>query len=238
MIYSSISDVGRVRKNNQDNYSNLIKNDFSLFIVADGMGGYQAGEVASKIAVDSVLKFIVKKEPKENYKSILEGAIIYANDKILESSSSNPDYKNMGTTIVCALVANNKVYISHLGDSRAYLYRKGKLRQLTKDDSYIQSLIDTGIEDLDEDMIHKYRNIVTKALGVDETIDINSLEIDLCQGDYILLTTDGLTNLVTDDEILEVINMDINLKEATEILAYMANSSGGFDNITMTLVKI
>ncbi len=238
MIYSSISDVGKVRKNNQDNYSNLIRDEFSLFVVADGMGGYQGGEVASKIAVDSILEYITKRQTDKDYENLVERAIAYANDNIIKSSRENPEYESMGTTVVCVLIANNIAYISHLGDSRVYLHRDRKLVQITKDDSYIQSLIDTGIEDIDKEILNKYKNIVTKALGVDKTIEVNSLKIELHQGDYILLTTDGLTNLVNDNEIEEVINMDVDLQEATDILTYMANSSGGFDNITMTLVKI
>lgn len=238
MIYSSISDVGKVRKNNQDNYANLIREEFSLFVVADGMGGYQGGEVASKIAVDSILEYVANRPSDKAYDVLVEGAISYANDNILETANSNPAYESMGTTIVCVLISGNTAYISHLGDSRVYLHRNKKIKQITKDDSYIQSLIDTGIEDIDKGLLNKYKNIVTKALGVDKTIEINSLKVELQKEDYLLLTTDGLTNLVNDNEIEDVINMDIDLEEATEILTYMANSSGGFDNITMTLVRI
>lgn len=238
MIFSSISDTGKVRTQNEDNYSNLITKDFSLFVVADGMGGHNAGEVASNTAVECIKNYILEKGPREDYSTVLENAVVYANNKILEKAKLNSKYSQMGTTVICALIADNKAYIAHLGDSRVYHLSDKKLKQITRDDSYVQGILDTGIEDLDKDFVENYKNIVTKALGIKSNIEINTNIIDLKKGDYILLVTDGLTNLVDDSEIEEVINLDLDIKEATEILVYMANSSGGFDNITVTLVKV
>lgn len=239
MIYSSISDKGKIRKQNQDNYSNLITDDFSLFVVADGMGGHNAGDVASKIAVESIRNYISEKGQRDDYSELLENSIVFANNKILEKSKLNPSYYMMGTTIICVLIDNNnKAYIAHLGDSRVYHHSNKKINQITKDDSYVQSLLDIGYKDLDESLLDSYKNIITKALGIDSQIDVSVSTMQLEKNDYIILVTDGLTNMIDDDEIEEVLNLDINLKEAAEILVYMANSSGGFDNITVTLVKI
>ena len=239
MIYSSISDRGKVRKQNQDNYSNLITDDFALFVVADGMGGHKAGDIASKIAVDSIKDYILEKGARNDYSELLENAIVFANNKILEKSKLDRECNGMGTTVICVLIdKDNKAYIANLGDSRIYHHSDKKLKQITKDDSYVQSLLDTGIENIDEELIDNYKNIVTKALGIESQVEINVSTIDLKKDDYIILVTDGLTNMVDDIEIEEVLNMDINIKESAEILVYMANSSGGFDNITITLVRI
>lgn len=239
MIYASLSDKGKVRRTNQDNYSNLITDDFSLFVVADGMGGHNAGDVASKIAVESIRDYIKEKGAREDYTELLENSIIYANNKILEKSKLNPEYYQMGTTIICILIdKNNKAYYTNLGDSRIYHLRDKKIKQITKDDSYVQTLIDTGAKDIDQALLDNYKNIVTKALGIDSKVEINISSLDLKKDDYIMLFTDGLTNLVEDNEIEEVLNLDIGIQESCEILVYMANSSGGFDNITVTLVKI
>lgn len=236
MIYSSISDTGKERQQNQDNYSNLITKEYALFVIADGMGGHNAGDVASKIAVEAIRDYIYEREEIFNYEDLLENAIIYANNMILEKSKLEPDYKNMGTTIVCVMIVDETAYISHLGDSRLYKFSKeDRLEQITKDDSYLQSLKDEGVENINET---KYKNVITKALGVDSNPDINHNQVQVKKGDYLLLATDGLTNMVEDCEIEEVISFDLDLKEAVEILVYMANSSGGYDNITMTLVKI
>ncbi|MDO5027145.1 MAG: Stp1/IreP family PP2C-type Ser/Thr phosphatase [Tissierellia bacterium] len=239
MIYASLSDKGKVRLTNQDNYANLKTEDFSLFIVADGMGGHNAGEIASKIAVESIRNYIHEKGARKDYSELLENSIIYANNKILEKSKLNPECYQMGTTVICALIDNNnKAYIANLGDSRIYHHQNGKLRQVTKDDSYIQSLIDTGAEGLDKDFLDHYKNIVTKALGIDSKVEIEVSTMILEKNDYLMLVTDGLTNMVEDSEIEEVLNLEIGIQESCEILVYMANSSGGFDNITVTLVRI
>lgn len=238
MIYASISDKGRQRPQNQDNYSNLIKKHYALFVVADGMGGHKAGDIASKIAVQEIRDYISQYEVIDKPYDVLEAALDKANERILSMARENVEYESMGTTVVCALIIDNVAYIVHLGDSRCYYYRNGKLRQLTKDDSYLQKLIDTGIEDIEKNMLERYKSMVTKALGAEWNLEINKTAIELEAGDYLILSTDGLTNMVDDDEIEEVIGFDLNIKEATEILVYMANASGGYDNITLTLVKV
>lgn len=237
MNYSSISDIGRERSSNQDNYSNLITKDYSLFVIADGMGGHNAGDVASKIAVEAIREYFYNRKEINDCAEVLENAIIYANNKILDKARMDSNYKSMGTTIVCTLIVDDIAHICHLGDSRLYRYCKSnnKLEQVTRDDSYIQSLIDEGVENIDA---QQYKNVITKALGVDSNPEVNHNEIKVAEGDYLLLTTDGLTNMVEDSEIEEVIGFDLDLKEAVEILVYMANSSGGYDNITMTLVRV
>lgn len=238
MIYQSITDKGKERNHNEDNYSNYVSDNFALFVIADGLGGYKAGEVASKIGVEAVRDYISVNFNIDNPKKSLIDSIKFANKIIYEKAKSDPECANMGSTIVVALLVAETLYVGHLGDSRLYHLYDSKLHQITKDDSYVQKLIDTGAVNKDDESLNEIKNLVTKALGAekDPEISINILEVS--QGDYILLTTDGLTNMVEDHEIEEVINMELDIKESVEILTYMANSSGGLDNISLTLVKL
>lgn len=238
MIYQSMTDTGKVRDNNQDNFSNHICKNYSLFVVADGLGGYNGGEIASEIAVNSIRDFMVNTESDGQYSKHLVDAILHANKLVIEKAKSNESISSMGATVVSALVFNNRVYASHLGDSRLYHYHDGHLEQITVDDSYYQKLKDTGIDIEDTEAIENMKSLVTKALGAEKYPLVSTYEFEVSQGDYLVLTTDGLTNMVDDPDIADVLKLDLEIKEAVEILVYMANSSGGHDNITITLVKI
>jgi len=237
MNYYSLTDKGKVRSVNQDNYVNIIEKDFSLFVVADGMGGHNAGEIASFIAVKSIKEFIEKNHPYEDYKDLLLMAIKYANRQIYNKSRLDEKCENMGTTIVACLVADNEVHIAHVGDSRAYYFDGAKLSQFTKDHSYVQKLIDTGVLTEESAKTYENKNLVTNAVGIEENVEISYGSLDIKENDMLLLTTDGLTNLVDDKDIIEIITSDRELEDMTKTLISMANSLGGYDNITLTIVK-
>lgn len=236
MKYFSISDIGKVRKNNEDNYINYINDVFSLFIVADGIGGHNAGEIASKMAVDIVSDYIINNFDINKIFEIINESIKYANREIYLKSTSDLENNGMGTTIVLCLVYNKEMYFANVGDSRIYLYRKNIFKQITKDHSYVQELLDSGAITEEESKFYP-RNQITSALGTSLTYKIDIDKIKLKNNDYIMLNTDGLTDLIEDEDIHNVIKNEYEVDETVEILKYMANSTGGYDNITITLIK-
>lgn len=238
MIYQSMTDTGKVRNTNQDNFSNHICKEHALFVVADGMGGYKGGEIASEVAVNSIRDYMINTNCEGDYATHLVDAVLFANSEVIKRANEDPSLKSMGSTVVCALMVDDTVFVSHLGDSRLYHHSDKKLKQITVDDSYVQKLKETGIELSDSIEAQSLKNWVTKALGGELYPEVSTYELKVKPGDYLVLTSDGLTNMVDDEEIEEVLNLDLEIKEATEILVYMANSSGGHDNITITLVKI
>lgn len=239
MSFYSITDKGKQRLKNEDNYSNYLDDRISVFSVADGMGGYKSGEIASEIAVFEVKDYVSKNV--DNYSNkidiLLEDSIREANNKIYNAALNDIDKSNMGSTIVVAAIKERICYISYVGDSRMYLYRDGEFKQMTKDHSYVQNLVDTGIITAEQAKNSSQKNYITNALGVDIELEISSFNFELKKDDIILLATDGLTSMVEDEEMKDVISLDIGLKEMSEILVYMANSMGGYDNITLTIVK-
>ncbi|MDO4778774.1 MAG: Stp1/IreP family PP2C-type Ser/Thr phosphatase [Tissierellia bacterium] len=236
MKYYSITDIGKVREINEDNYANYIGSRFSLFVVADGMGGHNAGEVASKLAVESVRDYVIKNKNTNDFEKLSMDSMKYANDQIIAMANKDQNLENMGTTAVSAIVHENKCYVSNVGDSRLYLIRDGKISQITKDHSYVQELIDEGLLTLEEAKFFSKKNYITNALGSDNNdFEIAIYTVELKNKDRVLLVTDGLTSMVDDDEILDLFSLDLDLKETAEILVYMANSMGGYDNITLTL---
>lgn len=237
MSYKSITDLGKKRSLNEDNYANYSCNNFSFHIVADGMGGHKAGEVASKIAVESIRDYIIAHKDDSQYIDLLKRSVNEANLKIVNKAKELSAYNDMGTTIVCALIVDGICHIVNIGDSRLYLHRDNQLKQITKDDSYLQTLLEQGaIENTDN--LDNVKNIITNALGFDVKLEMNYSSLELKKGDKLLLSTDGLTNMVDDDDIEDLLNMETDLQDMCEILVYMANNSGGYDNITATIIEI
>lgn len=240
-----ISDVGMRRERNEDSY--LINGDLGLYIVADGMGGHVGGEFASKLAVKTIEE-IMDKIAKNSETSILEDNSIKPNDfpsqlryvievashKIYKEAKKDPSLKGMGTTSVVLLVRNGRVYIANVGDSRAYLIRKGKIVQLTEDHSLVGEQLRAGVISEYAAKGHKLKNIITRSVGFQDDVEIDVLSKVPQEGDKFLLCSDGLTNMVEDGEILEVAE-DNNPEEACHILVDMANTRGGDDNITIIL---
>ena len=234
------SDIGRAREMNQDAYYASQPSDtVGLYIVADGMGGYNGGEVASSLAVTATKDFIENnfaetEHTKEKLQELVKNAIEYANMLVYEKSKEVPELQGMGTTIEVALVHNNRVYIGHVGDSRIYRIRKEFIRKLTTDHSYVQKLVKDGTISKEEATHHPKKNMLTKALGCTSFVEPDVTVKGFLKDDILVLTSDGLTNMVKDQEIYEIVKD--NIEVATDKLIDKANENGGLDNITVIIV--
>ena len=234
------SDIGKVREMNQDSYYvSSPSDDIQMFIVADGMGGYKGGEVASKLAVETSKNYIINnfhliEHDKESILKLIKNAIEYANLVIFEKAKEIPEYENMGTTIDVCLIIPNKVYIGHVGDSRVYRKRKEFFRRLTTDHSYVQKLVSDGTITKEEAYNHPKKNMLIKALGCSAYVEPDVMVKGFLKDDVLLMCSDGLTNMLKDEEILKII--DENPMEACDKLVLEANRNGGLDNITAVIV--
>jgi PPM family protein phosphatase len=230
--YARASDTGRKRRRNEDSYVVAPP----LFAVADGMGGAQAGEVASKLAAAA----LAETDPGSlSGPERLESLIQEANRRVYERASSDPATSGMGTTMTVALVERSGVTIGHVGDSRAYLVREGKLEQLTEDHSLVNELLKSGKLSREEAEIHPQRSVITRAVGTDPDVDVDAFVVDASEGDIFLLCSDGLTDMVGDDDILETVEKyHDDLDRATKALVSAANRGGGEDNITVIAFTI
>ena len=241
MEIGACSHVGKIREINEDAFF-IAKDHENIFIVADGMGGHNAGEVASNIAIDTITAYIhtnmnIQEENQELliFREIRK-AIIEANRKILERSTADENCQGMGTTLTLALILS-KVYIGHIGDSRAYRISKQCMTQITEDHSLVAELVKNGSITEAEAKTHPQRNIITRALGTDENIKIDIYSVPFETEDIVVLCTDGLTNLVESSEILECMLYSESIKSACEHLVELANERGGYDNITILAIK-
>lgn len=238
------SDVGRVRANNEDSFYFPPKDSKlpELFIVADGMGGHQAGEVASKIATNEVAEYINSHLSEniscEEIKETIKNAVSIANEKILHLSLQKDEFFGMGTTLTAALFYGNYVYIGHVGDSRAYLIRENDIKQLTRDHSLVWQLVESGRITMEEARVHPMKNIITKALGTEKDLEPDILKIALKDNDIILLCSDGLTNMLENDEIKDIVLSAKEPEKAVQKLIDYANFKGGEDNITVGIIKV
>ena len=240
MKFSSISNIGKLRETNEDFYSNVSIDNYDFFIVADGMGGHSDGELASSMASKSFTEFIESKNLKDfdSITDFQESAIRYANEKVFDIACEKQE--KIGTTVVCLCLDYNEnlYHISHIGDSRLYLYRKGEITQLTKDHSLVNELIESGAlkEDEAENFINK--SAITRAVGIAADVNIDSKTIDMEDSDVILIVTDGLTNEVSTDDIKKIISENSDVYDISNKLVEAATQSRGRDNITVTTVKI
>jgi protein phosphatase len=244
------TDVGRRRKLNEDNF--LIDRDTNMYAVCDGMGGHNAGEIASKMAIETLHAFIAKShgeekditwpyglEPQLSFEANrLKTAIKLANKRVFKAADNREDYTGMGTTLVAALVNDSTLSVGSAGDSRCYLVRGGELTQLTRDDSWVSAAWAEGILSHDEIDRHPLRNVITKAVGAKESIEIETTEQKLEAGDLVLLCSDGLHAMITDDEILRLLHpMPASLEKAAGALIDAANEAGGKDNVSVVLLR-
>lgn len=243
------TDPGKVRKNNEDSF--LVDEQLGLYIVADGMGGHSAGEVASKMAVDvirdsfqrfiasgSTNKIIGKVNPKFGERTNqLASCVRLSNQFIYESARAKPQHQGMGTTVDALYVQKNKISISHIGDSRIYLFRDGKLKQVTDDHSLVADQVRQGILKVEEAEKSHLKNILTRALGVDETVEVDMVELEAQDKDLFLSCTDGLNKMVSDEDIAKTVIEMKTPKMIAEHLIDLANVAGGVDNVTVTVVK-
>ena len=235
------SDVGKVREMNQDYfYISKPEEKVQLYIVADGMGGYKGGEIASKLAVETSKRYIlnnfdsIESNDKEEILKLIKSAIEYANIVVYEKSKENKELENMGTTIDVCLILGNKVYIGHVGDSRVYRKRKDFFRKLTTDHSYVQKLVSDGTITKEEAYNHPKKNMLIKALGCSTFVEPDVMVKGFLKDDILLMCSDGLTNMLKDDEIVKIINE--NPIEACNNLVSKANENGGYDNITAVII--
>ncbi len=234
MLVAATSHIGLVRPVNEDNYAVLGP---ELFVVADGMGGHVAGEVASKLAIDTFITTIDLASPVENLFAVLEQGISEANRVVFCESQSDLRYAGMGTTLTSAWVKGNTVYCGHVGDSRLYLFRDGKLVQQTQDHSLVWELARAGTITLEETRTHPQRNILTRAVGAGEAVQIDFEQLDWLEGDILMLCTDGLTNMLDDQQISTILAETNSLDMRLAKLIESANNAGGFDNITVILLQ-
>jgi protein phosphatase len=234
------TDVGRVRTNNEDAYWLGGGEDWYLALVADGMGGHQAGEVASRVAVELIGRMIESANPggKDGTacQELLVRAITEANREVNRLARSRPSLAGMGTTLSALLVHGREAELAHVGDSRVYRLRNGKLELLTEDHSLVQELINQGSLTPEEARIHPHRNILTRALGTEPVLKVDIRHEEVQPGDLFLLCTDGLTGAVTDAELEEVLTAAPRSRAAAE-LVQLANSRGGRDNVTVVLLE-
>jgi PPM family protein phosphatase len=244
-----LTDVGRKRRHNEDAY--LLDAERGLFVVADGMGGHAAGEVASRITVESIQEYIAATEEEHesswpfgfNSRVSVEGnrlttAVEKANEKVMRAVQNRPELKGMGTTVVAALFDADRATLVHVGDSRAYLFRDGELRRLTDDHSWVQEQVNAGILSEDEAKSHPLKNVVTRALGGAAHVSVDLIEVPVRPGDRFLLCSDGLTGMVPDEDLFSHFRTDGVIEKTVRQLIDTANDRGGVDNITAIVVEV
>jgi protein phosphatase len=244
-----MTDVGRKRKHNEDAYA--IDVNEGLFIVADGMGGHAAGEVAARITVETIGEFIAATRQKEeatwpfryNHKfefnsNRLAIAIEKANERVMAAVAAQPWLKGMGTTVVAGLMNEKLLSLAHVGDSRAYLYRGGELERLTDDHSWVHEQVAAGILTEEEAKSHPLKNVVTRALGGGPSVSPDLKEIPFAPRDQFLFCSDGLTTMLGDEEIRDAVSTIEDPQELCHHLVDLANERGGVDNITVVVVRM
>jgi PPM family protein phosphatase len=230
--YAVASDTGRRRRRNEDNYVLAPP----LFAVADGMGGAQAGEVASRLAASALER---GDSDGLNGPERIDALIQEANRRIYDRASTDPAASGMGTTMTVALVEGMTVAIGHVGDSRAYLVRGEQMEQLTEDHSLVNELLKSGRLSEEEAHVHPQRSVITRAVGTDPDVDVDGFTIEAEEGDVFLLCSDGLSDMVADEEILELVHANRDdLDKAVKSLVAAANRGGGEDNITAVAFRI
>ena len=234
------SDIGRIREMNQDNYYVSDPNDeIKMFIVADGMGGYKGGEIASALAIESAKSYITNNfeetnREKEKILDLIKNAIEYANMVVYEKSKKVEELNGMGTTMDVVIIQSGRLYIGHVGDSRVYRLRKDFFRKLTTDHSYVEQLVREGNITKEEAYNHPKKNMLTKALGCTAFVEPDVMVKGFQKDDILLMCTDGLTNMVREDQICEIIKE--NPESACDVLVNKANENGGQDNITAVII--
>ena len=231
------TDTGSKRSNNQDSifFSDKPVGPLpNLYIVADGMGGHRAGDQASQMAIDIAVDFI-KKSTIENPIAVLKRAMIYANNEIYKTASRDPDLRGMGTTMVAAVVQDDKLFVANIGDSRLYSVGN-EIKQITMDHSLVEELIRDGKLERKKGRNHPEKNIITKAMGSKEEVIPDFFEIEINPEDKYLLCSDGLSNMVEDDEIRDIVVENEDLRDAVASLVDRANYYGGADNISVVII--
>ena len=235
----ALTDIGQVRSMNQDYiYSSpeMVGSLPNLFLVADGMGGHKAGDYASRFAVENLVIYI-NRAGKGSPVMQLKMGIEEVNERLYEESLKREELKGMGCTLVAGVVEDGTLYVANVGDSRLYLIQAGAIRQVTRDHSYVEEMVAMGQMERDSSAYNRQKNIITRAMGISETVDTDFFEVDLEPGDYFLLCSDGLTNMVEDRDICRIVSGPGTMREKASALIAEANRRGGNDNIAVVLVK-
>jgi len=225
------SDIGKSRKINEDSLGYR----GNLFVIADGMGGHNAGEVASVLAVEEVLRMQVN---GADFRRDLPGVLNRANQVILDHTGQYPECRGMGTTIAVLQLEAGRAWVAHVGDSRVYRWRREELFRVTRDHSVVEELLSHGSITQEEAGYHPHRNVLTKALGIPGGVEAEINEFETGKGDRILMCTDGLTSMLTDDEIASLLSRAEPAQKTAELLVAEANKQGGHDNISVIVVFI
>ncbi len=247
--FVGLSDTGKVREHNEDSIA--LDLDVGLLVLADGMGGYNAGEVASGIAVKTIMSLVREQVEREDMSQpdrssglsrstiILRDAILRANKIIYQTARTQPQCEGMGTTVVAALFFDNRVTIAHVGDSRLYRQRNGKFEQVTMDHSLLQELVDRGFYSAEEAQRAANKNYVTRALGVEPSVEVEIQEVPAQKGEVYVLCSDGLSDMIEDEDIHLTINtFGDNLDTVARQLIQLANDNGGRDNISVLMAHV
>ena len=234
----SITDIGKKRKLNQD-YVYTSETPVgplpNLFLVADGMGGHKAGDYASRCAIETIVDYIGRTGDVEPV-GILEAAVARANEMVRYKASSDEAYNGMGTTLVAATIEGNRMRVANVGDSRLYVVGSRKINQITRAHSYVEEMVRMGEIRRDQARSHPDKNIITRAVGAEENIAVDFFDVTLQPGDIVLMCSDGLTNMIEDEEIRMILQGKRDLVEKAESLVNAANNNGGKDNIAVVLI--
>lgn len=245
---AGITDVGCVRKHNEDSLLSLPA--WGLFVVADGLGGHAAGEVASQIVVDTIQSTLAATADPDadwplEYDPVLsfdgnrlKAALLLADKAIADDILEHPERVTMGSTVVAGLLNGSHLTLAHVGDSRAYLVGPQRIRQLTRDHSWVAEQVAAGVLTPSEARVHPFRNVITQALGNGGDLEVDVQELELGESERLLLCSDGLSGMISDSQILELIENALNVEDAVETLVEVARRNGGDDNITAILVEV
>jgi len=234
------SDIGRVRKGNEDSYYADANEHRGLFIVADGMGGHAAGEVASRMAVEVISGDLSELNDLESARALelVSEAFRHANRSVFERTILEPEKYGMGSTASVLILADGRFVIGHLGDSRIYLLREGELRQLTHDHSVVQEQIDAGVITVQEGRNHRQSNFITRCIGMEFDVESDIIDGDVRRGDVFLLASDGLTGMVEDWRLQQLLSSKAPPIRMVDAMIAEANARGGVDNITAVVIRI
>lgn len=230
-----VSDVGLKRTLNEDFASYLEKEEFKIYVVADGMGGHNAGEVASKMAAQRIVSYVSENFLFEKVEELIVAAIKKVNEDIFKFSNTNETLNGMGTTVTACFINKKFIHVANVGDSCCFVIRNNEIKKITKDHSLVQELVDSGSISEKEAENHPKKNIITRALGTSNTVSIDVFQLENNENDIYILCSDGLTNELTREEILKVVIEEENYTNMANKLVYLAKEKGGRDNITVLL---
>lgn len=230
-----VSDVGLKRTLNEDFASYLEKEEFNIYVVADGMGGHNAGEVASQMAAVQIVNYIDENFFQNKVDDLIVEAVKKVNKDIFDFSATNENLNGMGTTVTACFMTKNFIHIANVGDSCCFAIRNNEIKKITKDHSLVQELVDSGNISEIEAQNHPKKNIITRALGTSSSVDVDIFQLENNEYDLYILCSDGLTNELTKEEILQVVIEEENYVNMANKLVHLAKEKGGRDNITVLL---